>query len=68
MARAACDVLGARLEAGIATSLTLAPSPISDRVQMIAAGHPLPDAGSLLAGQAALDLARRWAEATSSSR
>jgi hydroxypyruvate reductase len=59
MARSACDVLGARVEAGIATTLTLAPSHISDRVQIIAAGHPLPDAGSLVAGQAALDLARR---------
>ncbi len=59
MARAACDVLDTRVEAGIVTTLTSAPSHISDRVQVIAAGHPLPDDGSLLAGRAALDLARR---------
>jgi glycerate 2-kinase len=59
MARAACGVLGARLEAGIATALTPAATHLSDRIQVIVAGHPLPDAGSLLAGRAALDLARR---------
>jgi hydroxypyruvate reductase len=59
MVRAACDVLGARLEAGIATALTSKPTRLPDRVQVIVAGHPLPDAGSLLAGRAMLDLARR---------
>ena len=59
MARAASDVLGRRLEGGVVTALTPEPLHLPDRVQVIVAGHPLPDAGSLHAGQAALDLARR---------
>jgi glycerate 2-kinase len=59
MARTACAILGARLEAGVVTTLTSDPTHFPDRVQVIAAGHPLPDAGSLLAGRAALDLAHR---------
>ncbi len=59
MARAASDVLGGRLEGGVVTALTPEPLHLPDRVQVIVAGHPLPDAGSLHAGQAALDLARR---------
>jgi glycerate 2-kinase len=59
MARAACEILGTRLEAGVVTAPTSDPTHLSDRVQVIAAGHPLPDAGSLLAGRAAIDLAHR---------
>jgi glycerate 2-kinase len=59
LARTACDVLGARLESGVVTALTSEPTHLPDRVQVVVAGHPLPDAGSLHAGQAALDLARR---------
>ncbi len=59
MAYAACDVLGARLEAGVVTTLTAEPAHLPDHVQVIVTGHPLPDDGSLRAGQAALDLAHR---------
>jgi len=59
MACAACDVLGARLKAGVGTTLTSEPAFLPDRVQVIVTGHPLPDDGSLCAGQAALNLAHR---------
>jgi glycerate 2-kinase len=59
MARGACDVLDARVEAGVVTTLTPESAHLPDRVQVILAGHPLPDAGSLRAGETALDLARR---------
>jgi hydroxypyruvate reductase len=59
MARAACGVLDARLEAGVVTALASQPVHLPDRMQVIVAGHPLPDTGSLRAGQAALDLAHR---------
>jgi glycerate 2-kinase len=62
MARAACDVLGAWLEAGVVTTLTREPLPLPECVQVIVAGHPLPDDGSLRAGAAALDLAHRAGE------
>lgn len=59
MARAACEVLGERVEAGVVTTLTPIVPALPNRLQVIQTGHPLPDAGSLLAGQTALDLARR---------
>jgi len=59
MARAACEVFGEHVEVGIVTTLTPIVPALPDRLQVIQTGHPLPDAGSLLAGQTALDLARR---------
>ncbi len=59
MARAAAEILGDRIEAGIVTTLAPLVLTLPDCMQVVHAGHPLPDAGSLLAGQAALDLARR---------
>jgi glycerate 2-kinase len=59
MARVACDLLGERLEAGVVTALTPEPAGLPARIRVMATGHPLPDAGSLHAGQAMLDLARR---------
>ena len=59
MARAAYDLLGARLGTGVVTALAPARLPLPDRVQVIPGGHPLPDSGSLRAGEAALDLAHR---------
>lgn len=58
MARAACAILAERLTAGIVTALTPKPVGAPDRVQVILAGHPLPDSGSVRAGQAMLALAR----------
>ena len=59
MARAAAEILGDRIEAGIVTTLFPMGPTLPNRMQVVHAGHPLPDAGSLLAGQSALDLARR---------
>lgn len=65
MADAARCILGANLTAGIVTTLpphtgpSLPPGLQSDeRIQLVSTGHPLPDQGSLAAGQAAAHLLR----------
>jgi hypothetical protein len=58
MARAAAEILGDRIEAGLVTTLSPMEPTLPNRMRVFQTGHPLPDAGSLLAGQAALDLAR----------
>ncbi len=59
MARAALEILGDRIDAGVVTTLAPLSPPFPDWMQVIQTGHPLPDAESLRAGRATLDLARR---------
>jgi len=59
MARAAVEILGDRIDAGVVTTLFPLSSPLPDRMLVIQTGHPLPDDGSLRAGRTAIDLARR---------
>lgn len=56
MSRAAAAVLGDRLSAGMAAVPKGAPDPQLDRIEAIPAGHPLPDRGSLAAGERAAEL------------
>ncbi len=65
MADAACRILSTNLTAGIVTTLpphtgpSLPPGLQNDeRIQLVSTGHPLPDHGSLAAGQAAAHLLR----------
>jgi glycerate 2-kinase len=51
MARAAAQILGSRLTAGV-LSVPQLPAPAIDRLTFIEGGHPLPTAGSLAAGRA----------------
>ncbi|MEW6566884.1 MAG: DUF4147 domain-containing protein [Chloroflexota bacterium] len=64
MAEAARSILGARLTAGVVTALARPSSTTralrslrgDERLQVIPAGHPLPDEGSLAAGKAAASM------------
>jgi glycerate 2-kinase len=56
MSRAAVDVLGERTTAGIAAVPHTCSGRLPKRIQAYPAGHPLPDSGSLAAGQAIADL------------
>lgn len=51
MARAAAEILGQRLSAGI-VAVPHVPTTAPERITFIEGGHPLPTAGSLAAGQA----------------
>jgi len=55
MAKTACRALGSRVRAGLVISP--APGEVPARLEPIAAGHPLPTAGSERAGRRALTLA-----------
>ncbi len=55
MTEAAADILGHRLAAGI-VSVPVMPSNALQRIDFIVGGHPLPNAGSLAAGQAMVEL------------
>ncbi len=56
MARAAGEALrGVPITGAVVTN---APGPVSARLEVIAAGHPLPDAGSVTGGRRLLELAR----------
>lgn len=52
MARAAADLLGSRLTAGVAAVPRGVPLDLPPTIEAIPAGHPLPDEGSLAAGKA----------------
>jgi len=55
MASAAVELLGERISSGLIVLPTDVPSTVSTpRIETILAGHPLPDQGSLQAGQAAV--------------
>lgn len=58
MARAAAEILGSRLAAGVVVSHQR-PVPIHPRFLVLRAGHPVPDRRSLAAGRLAWQIARR---------
>ncbi len=58
MARAAYAILGRRLTAGVVTLPRGMPAPAVPGLRFIAAGHPLPDDGSLVAGEAVREMLR----------
>jgi hydroxypyruvate reductase len=58
MAAAAAECLGDRLAGGVVTTLEASP-PIHPRISSILTGHPLPDQGSLAAGEASRALVAR---------
>ncbi len=59
MAKAAADILGDRLEAGVVVTKYGHAKGEIPRTECFEAGHPVPDENSFLATQAALDLAAR---------
>ncbi|PTX42781.1 glycerate kinase type-2 family protein [Gemmobacter caeni] len=61
MAEAAANELGEKATAGIVVTTQESARPVAD-FQVIAGGHPVPDAGSLSGGEAILSLARTAAE------
>ena len=62
MARGALAVLGERVERGLIIVPHGTPAVGLDRFEVVSAGHPIPDNGSLLAGEAAGKLARGLGE------
>ena len=58
MAQGAVDVLGDRIDGGLVVAKA-APPAHGDRVRIVTAAHPVPDASSVAAAAAALDLGRR---------
>lgn len=59
MAKAAADILGDRLDAGVVVTKYDHVKGVIPRTRCFEAGHPVPDANSFLATQAALDLAEK---------
>ncbi len=57
MTRGACEVLGERVAGGMLAVPTDSPTTAPDPIRRFVAGHPLPDARSLEAAQAAFEIA-----------
>ncbi|MBM4153523.1 MAG: DUF4147 domain-containing protein [Lentisphaerae bacterium] len=63
MARGATDILGDRIDGGLAVVKSAPPAPV-DRIRIVEAAHPVPDVTSVAAARAMRDLARRADERT----